>query len=308
MAENSNIEWCDHTFNPWIGCSKVSLACDNCYAEGMMDRRYGRVTWGPARTHPRTRKGSVMGYHPETLVYSFPHYDGWLSRLSSVIGFDVWHIDPEKRGTGNRTDDSCGWFDRTPGIFAEAVDYLLNDASLMHEVNLILARKVETLAPFYPGISERQISYPRLPASDCLAACLLVARELEHRRWWNGARGACQNKWRQWFTRRRKVDDIATDLALNPLDNFSSIETPESLIRLMAAALNRHSRPWWRHPRWHVHHWKINFNLARNIKRALFVRCHGCKKALGWNCSATSDGGGRLFHSGCYGLKAGSVQ
>jgi protein gp37 len=21
MAEFSNIEWCDHTFNPWIGCS-----------------------------------------------------------------------------------------------------------------------------------------------------------------------------------------------------------------------------------------------------------------------------------------------
>lgn len=24
MAENSQIEWCDHTFNPWIGCTKVS--------------------------------------------------------------------------------------------------------------------------------------------------------------------------------------------------------------------------------------------------------------------------------------------
>ena len=27
MAENSKIEWCDHTFNPWIGCTKVSAAC-----------------------------------------------------------------------------------------------------------------------------------------------------------------------------------------------------------------------------------------------------------------------------------------
>lgn len=23
MAENSNIEWCDHTFNPWTGCTKL---------------------------------------------------------------------------------------------------------------------------------------------------------------------------------------------------------------------------------------------------------------------------------------------
>ncbi|WP_414645904.1 MULTISPECIES: DUF5131 family protein [unclassified Bradyrhizobium] len=35
MGENSKIEWCDHTFNPWIGCQKVSPGCDNCYAEGV---------------------------------------------------------------------------------------------------------------------------------------------------------------------------------------------------------------------------------------------------------------------------------
>jgi len=46
MAENSFIEWCEHTFNPWIGCSKVSAGCKNCYAETLMDKRYGRVKWG----------------------------------------------------------------------------------------------------------------------------------------------------------------------------------------------------------------------------------------------------------------------
>jgi protein gp37 len=24
MSENTKIEWTDHTFNPWIGCTKVS--------------------------------------------------------------------------------------------------------------------------------------------------------------------------------------------------------------------------------------------------------------------------------------------
>ncbi len=32
MAETS-IEWCDYTFNPWRGCTKVSPGCANCYAE-----------------------------------------------------------------------------------------------------------------------------------------------------------------------------------------------------------------------------------------------------------------------------------
>lgn len=32
MGENSNIEWTDHTFNPWRGCVEVHAGCDHCYA------------------------------------------------------------------------------------------------------------------------------------------------------------------------------------------------------------------------------------------------------------------------------------
>lgn len=49
MAENSKIEWTDHTFNPWIGCQKVSPGCDHCYAESMA-KRYGWVEWGQRKT------------------------------------------------------------------------------------------------------------------------------------------------------------------------------------------------------------------------------------------------------------------
>jgi len=58
MAENSKIEWTDHTFNPWIGCQKVSPGCDRCYAEALMDKRYGRVTWGPHGERIRTSPGN----------------------------------------------------------------------------------------------------------------------------------------------------------------------------------------------------------------------------------------------------------
>lgn len=54
MGENSAIEWTDHTFNPWIGCTKVSPACDGCYAENLMANRYGRVKWGAGEDRQRT--------------------------------------------------------------------------------------------------------------------------------------------------------------------------------------------------------------------------------------------------------------
>lgn len=48
MAENTKIEWCDHTFNPWVGCTKISPACDHCYAESWA-KRSGQVAWGGER-------------------------------------------------------------------------------------------------------------------------------------------------------------------------------------------------------------------------------------------------------------------
>jgi len=54
MAENSKIEWTDHTFNPWMGCTKVSDGCKFCYAERDMDHRYHKVKWGPQGKRVRT--------------------------------------------------------------------------------------------------------------------------------------------------------------------------------------------------------------------------------------------------------------
>jgi protein gp37 len=38
MAQDSNIEWTDATWNPVTGCTKVSAGCKNCYAERMAKR------------------------------------------------------------------------------------------------------------------------------------------------------------------------------------------------------------------------------------------------------------------------------
>lgn len=56
MSENTKIEWCDHTFNPWEGCQKVGPGCDHCYAEAR-NRRFGKgvaVNWGPGAPRRRT--------------------------------------------------------------------------------------------------------------------------------------------------------------------------------------------------------------------------------------------------------------
>lgn len=58
MAEETLIEWTNRrmpdgrvihgkTFNLWLGCTKISPACDNCYAERDMALVHKMVDWGP---------------------------------------------------------------------------------------------------------------------------------------------------------------------------------------------------------------------------------------------------------------------
>lgn len=56
MSENTKIEWCDHTFNPWEGCQKTSPGCDNCYAEAHNARFAGgtAINFGPGAPRRRT--------------------------------------------------------------------------------------------------------------------------------------------------------------------------------------------------------------------------------------------------------------
>ena len=62
MAEKTEIAWCDATFNPWIGCQKVSAGCDNCYAETQNKfRKWNGGEWGPHAPRKRTSAQNWRG-------------------------------------------------------------------------------------------------------------------------------------------------------------------------------------------------------------------------------------------------------
>jgi protein gp37 len=62
MGKETEISWTHHTFNPWIGCQKVSPACANCYAERetfvRIERSKGRELWGPNADRHRTSESN----------------------------------------------------------------------------------------------------------------------------------------------------------------------------------------------------------------------------------------------------------
>jgi protein gp37 len=57
MSQRTSIAWVDSSFNPWIGCSHKSSACEHCYAESLNARwnMNGTGTWGPGTPRKITK-------------------------------------------------------------------------------------------------------------------------------------------------------------------------------------------------------------------------------------------------------------
>jgi len=67
MAQDSKISWTDHTFNPWVGCTKVSPACDHCYAEMWAVRSGHPELWDGQRRRTKTW-GEPLKWNKEAAV------------------------------------------------------------------------------------------------------------------------------------------------------------------------------------------------------------------------------------------------
>ncbi len=91
MGKNSSIEWTHHTFNPWWGCTKVSPACANCYAETFA-RRVGQSVWGASA--PRRFFGEAHWREP-LKWNAAAAAEGERKRVFCASMADVFEVRPE---------------------------------------------------------------------------------------------------------------------------------------------------------------------------------------------------------------------
>lgn len=141
--ENSAIEWCDHTFNPWIGCMKVSAGCKRCYAE-VQDHRFGGDNWGPAATTQRTKTSAK----------------NWAKPLK-------WQRDAEKNGVVLRVfcASMADVFEDHPMLTDwrnELFELIEATPNLQW---LILTKRPENIKRFIPARWEDNINFGKWPAN-----------------------------------------------------------------------------------------------------------------------------------------------
>lgn len=96
MAETTDISWAHSTFNPWIGCTRVSPGCDHCYAATLMQDRYGRVKWGAGEARSRTKTwGQPLAWNRKAAASGKP-WRVFCASLADVFDNEVdptWRVD-----------------------------------------------------------------------------------------------------------------------------------------------------------------------------------------------------------------------
>jgi len=145
MSANTKIEWADHTFNPWIGCTKVGPGCDNCYAKADFDDRKHRVTWGAGQARSRTKTwGDPVRWNKQHLSFGIKH--GRKQRVFCASLADVFDNEVPQAWR----DDLFRLISETPNL-----DWLLLTKRIGNAIDMI---------------GDALLQEPRLKAGECRAA------------------------------------------------------------------------------------------------------------------------------------------
>ena len=246
-------------------------------------------------------------HDPDTLIGSLSipipfTKDKWTGKMKRFELLRIWHRDPCKDGS----DDSCGRFMRSRHGNKECLERIIKrfeddwdntwqKSEEDHKDDLEeygrSDRKIYNCGFFCPKTGEPQMSCHAIALN--LYSSALVEFFVKGRREYGKV-------WKQVRKYMRKHMFNILHFAENPTDSLrdSILQTfgkadrrarMHSIASMIYGDILRTSRPWYKNPDLHIHHWKIYFPLLQQLKRLLFQRCRYCKKSLGFYKSVCSE-------------------
>lgn len=200
----------------------------------------------------------------------------------------IWHVDPEKDGT----DDSCGSFIRQRHIPPDLIEKVRKEFQFQFKHNYWF----------------NEAGYPKF---STMGVCLQMYSQTAWKvfMWLDGNNPSRKARRRYKKFMHKHLFDIL-HFAENPTDSLYDginmtygVEKKEERINhfvsVVLSDIMRKLRPWYKHPRWHIHHWRIQFHPWQKLKRRYWDKCCICGKrgfkesAIGdWDCT-------KIWHQEC---------
>jgi hypothetical protein len=192
----------------------------------------------------------------------------------------IWHVDPEKDGT----DDSCGWMTRSRH----------GDKAVFRKIK----HDFQFESQYWFIQDGPAAGYPVLSVIGTVVTMYYKAL------------------WHVYKHDRKKISrfmnkHIADILhfAEYPHDGLSDSITMKfgyesigyrvgHLASVIYGDILRKQQKWYQHPRWHIHHWEIQFDFWRDLKRRYWTKCYICEKR-GFNLADVHSDRTGYYHGAC---------
>lgn len=159
----------------------------------------------------------------------------------------IWHVDPETDGT----DDSCGWFQRARHGDKDLLAKIKREFLFNHKHNY-----------WFTVDGYRQFSTSGL----VLLMYRAVLWEFFHHSHAKVQKFMNKHLYEILNFSENPYDCIG-DRIVGKFGHKPSDEMIQEMAGIIYADVLRKTRPWYQHPRWHLHHWKIQIHWPRIQKR-----------------------------------------
>lgn len=121
----SNIGWTHFVQNFWLGCTKISAGCANCYAEAQQDLKYHRVKWGKGQPRHVTKTwGEPLKWNREAQHLGI-RYRVFTNSLADMFDEEVSDEMRDNAFSVIKSTPNLDWLILTKRV-QKAADYLAN--------------------------------------------------------------------------------------------------------------------------------------------------------------------------------------
>jgi hypothetical protein len=225
-------------------------------------------------------------YNPRTVAFEirnpFVKADRWGFKSSLIT---IWHHDPETDGT----DDSCGWF-----IRARHIDHALL-ATVRKEFEFNFKHRYWFDVNGLPKFSTMGIALEMYSKAAMVIFRYQNGGKPDHKQYNKFMR---KNLFEILHFAENPTDSLAP--SINKSYGFEELENRiNAFVHIITSDIIRKQRKWWQHPRWHMHHWRLQFHPFQQLKRRYWDKCSVCKKR-GFKGGAMGDwSGSKIWHQSC---------